>query len=92
MIVWTITGILSWGTFFALFWTSVLQIEDIDKLSALLLAVLSLLLGLVSAFAESQARQEIAKLRRVSMRSPSIVYAGEIEHDSTDGKAFTTDS
>lgn len=96
MIVWTIAGILSWGTFFALVWVVALRAFDIDTLGFLLLALLCLCVGAFSGFAESQARQEIAKLQqhRVSMRGPSIVYCkGLLEHGTTDGdEATVTDS
>lgn len=92
MIVWTVAGILSWGTFFGLMWATVLDIESIAGLSTILPAVLSLLIGAFSGFAEVAARQEIAKLSRLSMKGPSIVYAGSLEHGNTDEAKTASDS
>ena len=96
MIVWIVAGVLSWGTFFALVWVVALRTFDIDTLGFLLLALSCFLIGAFSGFAESQARQEIAKLRQhgVSMRGPSIVYTGLLEHgtDNANGTSPVADS
>lgn len=63
MIVWIIAGGLSWGTLFGLAWKAIMHPETVDTIGFVLLATLCILVGAFSGFAETSARQEIAKLR-----------------------------
>jgi hydrogenase/urease accessory protein HupE len=94
MVVWEIMGVLSWGTFFVGMWLAVLKRlpEPVNGLQVAVLMTVCVIMGMFSGLAEGYARQAIAKNQRFTMRGPSIVYAGTLQHGHDGDESTVTDS